>query len=359
MTRLCAHEPTRMSGRVPTVGFGICTPSQSERVLSMEQKMPEIRTSRRGFHLFLASLLIATASMATAADQTQPEKKTVRLLTIGNSFSRNATRYLPQLTEAGGHQLIHHPIVVGGASMQLHADKAAQHAADPDSLDGKYNDKTSLVQRLKQEPWDVVTIQQASRLSPHVESYRPYASQLKEIIQANAPQAQLFIHETWAYRDDDPWFTKPAKGSGNPLTRDEMHRKLQAAYRTIAAELGAGLIPVGDAFQLVAEDSKWGYRPDQMFHFKEAIPPALPDQKNSLHVGWQWKKENDKAVLKIDAHHANVAGEFLGSCVFYEVLFGCDVSKNPFSPQGLDPEFAAFLKQTAHRAVSDLKTASK
>ena len=51
------------------------------------------------------------------------EPKTVRILTIGNSFSANATKYLQDLTKAGGHTLIHNSLVIGGSSFQVHADK--------------------------------------------------------------------------------------------------------------------------------------------------------------------------------------------------------------------------------------------
>ena len=66
------------------------------------------------------------------------EAKTVRLLTIGNSFSANATKYLGDLVKAGGHTSIHRPIVVGGTSMDLHATKAQAHERDPADKAGLY-----------------------------------------------------------------------------------------------------------------------------------------------------------------------------------------------------------------------------
>jgi hypothetical protein len=37
---------------------------------------------------------------------------------------RNATNHLDDLALAGGHTLIHTPLVIGGSSFQVHADKA-------------------------------------------------------------------------------------------------------------------------------------------------------------------------------------------------------------------------------------------
>ena len=110
----------------------------------------------------------ADVAPATAA-------KTVRLLTVGNSFSQNATRYLPNLATAGGHTLIHRPIVVGGASLQLHAEKAQKHDQDAQDKAGLYANGRSLQQELAAEPWDFVTIQQASLKSHDLGTYRPYA----------------------------------------------------------------------------------------------------------------------------------------------------------------------------------------
>ncbi len=50
----------------------------------------------------------------------------------------------------------------------------------------------------------------------------------------------------------------------------------------------------------------------------------------------------------LDAHHANVSGEFLGGCVWFETLFARDVRENTFVPAGMAPADAAFLKDAAH-----------
>lgn len=297
--------------------------------------------------VFLTTL--AWLSVAVAG-----ETQTVRLLTIGNSFSRNATHFLPDLAKAGGQKLIHRPIVVGGASMQLHAEKFQKFELDATDKAGCYTNGRSLKQELMADRWDFVTIQQASIKSHDIETYRPFAGQLRDYVKKHAPQAKLLVHQTWAYRCDDPRFTKPSGKPGEPPTREAMYRMLTSAYRTIAAELGARIIPVGDAFDLADRDAKWGYRPDSKFDFKGVRPPALPNQAHSLHVGWQWKKgKDDKQTLGMDGHHANTAGEYLGACVWYEVLFGDTVVSNAFVPKGIDPAYARFLRETAHKAVAN------
>lgn len=281
------------------------------------------------------------------------EGRTVKLLTIGNSFSRNATNHLDDLAKAGGHTLIHRPIVVGGASLELHATKAQKHEAAPDDKAGLYSNGRSLEDELLAEKWDYVTIQQASIKSHDPATYRPFADWLAAFIRKNAPTATLLFHQTWAYRGDDPRFTRPSDKPGEPKTQEEMYRGLTNAYRSLAKELGAGVLPVGDAFFLADTDPKWGFQADATFDPKIAKAPSLPDQTHSLHVGWRWAKPADggEAELSMDGHHANLAGEYLGACVWYEILFGTSAVGNPYIPKGIEAEYARFLQETAHRAV--------
>lgn len=296
---------------------------------------------------FLIALVVC-ASSALAG-----EAKTVRLLTIGNSFSRNATNHLDDLALAGGHTLIHRPLVIGGASFQVHADKAKKHEADPKDKAGIYTGGLGLKESLAADKWDYVTIQQASIKSHDFATYQPHAGWLRDYITQHAPQAKLLVHQTWAYRKDDPRFTKPSGKAGEPVTQEEMYRGLTSAYDKIAAELGGKVIPVGDAMYAADTDAKWGYQTDTAFDPKTAKQPALPKQTHSLHVGWRWAKpKGGKTIsLGMDGHHANLAGEYLGACVWYEVLFGESAVGSTYVPKGMDADYARFLQETAHKAV--------
>ncbi|MCW0218481.1 MAG: DUF4886 domain-containing protein [Prosthecobacter sp.] len=307
--------------------------------------------------VFFATLtaLLCVHSITFAA-----EAKTVRLLTIGNSFSRNATNHLGAIAKAGGNTLIHDSIVVGGASLELHSEKALANAKDPKDKAGLYTNGRSLVQELESDHWDFVTIQQASVKSHDLSTYQPHAGRLATLIHEHAPSAKLLVHQTWPYRIDDPRFTKPSDKEGEPKTQAEMYAMLSAAYAAITKELGARRIPVGDAFFMANSDPKWGYQTDTTFDFKAAKSPALPNQKHSLNVGWVWKKDKKgKLALSMDGHHANLAGEYLGACVWYEVLYGESPVGNSYLPKDMDATDARYLQETAHRAVMKAAPKSK
>ena len=294
----------------------------------------------------LLALLLALPAVAA------PAPKTVRLLTIGNSFSGNATRYLPDLVKAAGHVLVLQPMSVGGASMEVHWTKIQANEKDPADPAGLYGTR-SLSRTLQSGDWDVVTIQQASIKSHDLATYRPFAGQLQAYVKTHAPKAELLLHQTWAYRRDDPRFG-PQKPE--PSSREAMYDGLRHAYATIAKELGLRQIPVGDAFHLADSDPAWGFKADAGFDPKKAVAPALPDQTHSLHVGWRWSTSKEgKQTLAMDGHHANLAGEYLGACVFFEVLYKESVVGNSFLPKGLSPEDAKYLQGIAHRAVEAAK----
>ena len=301
----------------------------------------------------LSLLFVLGARLCFAEAPAQP--KTIRLLTVGNSFSHNATHYLGDLAKAAGDTLILREDNVGGASLELHWSKAQAFEKDPADKLGHYTAGKSLKDALTGERWDFITIQQASIKSHDLATYRPFAKQLCDYIKRYAPDATLLLHETWEYRADDSRFSQQTPKPSEPKTQDEMYAGLASAYATIAKELGVRCLPVGDAFHLANRDSHWGFHPiAKPFDSKRAQPGELPDQTHSLNVGWNWKNQTDGTMkLSMDGHHANMAGEYLGACVWYEVLFGKSAEGNTFVPAGLDAEYARFLRATAHRAVKE------
>ncbi|WP_425619418.1 DUF4886 domain-containing protein [Anatilimnocola sp. NA78] len=300
-------------------------------------------------------LLLLLGLPALAAEPLKMDGKTVRLMTIGNSFSQDATFYLDDLAKADGNELSLKTANIGGSSMQQHWEKAQLHEKDPENKAGVYTAGRGLKEILSDGPHDFVTIQQRSLSSHDLETYRPYASHLQGYVKKYAPNAELILHETWAYRVDDPRFAVKAPKAGEPKSQQEMYELLAKSYRTIAKELGVQLIPVGDAFYAADTDAKWGYKVDAAFDVKQAKHPLLPDQSHSLHVGRKWST-TDKAEPKLgmDGHHASVAGRYLGACVWYEKLFQTSCVGNKFTA-GLDGDYARFLQETAHRVVESAK----
>ncbi len=294
----------------------------------------------RSLPLWLLFVLVLSSGVA--------HTRTLKLFLIGNSFSRNATQYLPQLAKEGGHELVIGRAELGGCTLERHWRHIAAAEANPADPDGSPYGKKSLKTLLGENTWDIVTIQQASVYSGEPASYEPYAKNLTDYVKKLQPQAEVVFHQTWAYRSDANYFTR-INGDIRAKNQQEMWKKSRAAYHANAKKLGLRIIPNGDAFYTVSADSQWGYKKDTNFDFKNPIAPALPDQTNSLHVGYRWNKEKTK--LTFDANHANAAGCYLGALVWYGFLFGESPEKLTFVPPGISPEFAAHLRKVAWQTV--------
>jgi hypothetical protein len=303
-------------------------------------------------HLMKRTLCLALVTLLVQTAYAQSSSDTLRLFLIGNSFSQNATRYLPQMATEGGHPLVIQRAELGGCSLQRHWDHAAAYEADSLAPKGKPYKGKSLKELLSEGKWDIVTLQQYSMLSADPTTYEPYASKLHAYIKALQPQAKIVFHQTWAYRSDADGFGQTAPKTFAASER-EMWEKSRAAYHTIAKKLNVPVIPVGDAFWKNSTDPRWGYQPDPKFDARAPQYPALPNQTHSLHVGYRWT--NDKK-LGFDSHHANEAGCYLGGLVWYGFLFGESPQKVSFAPKEVPSDFAAHLKQVANTTLKKTRT---
>lgn len=282
------------------------------------------------------------------------ESKTVKVLAVGNSFSNNALKYFSDIVAASGNKTVAKNAMIGGCDFERHMRHADAFEKNPDDPEGRpYPGKKSLKELLTLEKWDFVTIQQASPKSFKPETFHPHADRLVAYIKRYAPQAEIVIHQTWAYRDDHPYW-----GLTN-FNHDVMYKGVRAAYDGLAKETGFRLIPCGDAMEAARFDPAWGkFVPDPDFNPKTAVYPALPkNEKRSLHGGYSWKKDAKSGEFKLgwDKFHANPTGEYLLGCVWYEFFFGESVVGNTFVPKGVPSADTAILQRVAHGVVTEKK----
>jgi|GEM_PF-368630 len=282
----------------------------------------------------------------------QAAEDSIRLLAIGNSFAENALTYFSDIAEAAGKQVQIGKACLGGCDLERHMRHVDAYEADPSDPEGSpYADgEKSLRQLLEQEPWDYVTIQQVSHKSFRPASYHPHVDRLIAYVHKYAPQAEIVIHQTWAYRDDHGFFGEP------DLNTDSMYQRLCAAYDALSEATGFRQIPSGDAMEAARQDPNWGpFVPDPDFDPATAVYPELPQNDlHALHNGWYgWKKDEKTGTyfLSRDCIHANREGKYLLGCVWFEFFFGPSVVGNSFLPSGMSREDASILQRIAHRVA--------
>ena len=271
----------------------------------------------------LILLLNVVFLFALSAADTASSPKTIKVLGIGNSFTINALTFIEAIDAADPDiDIIAGRATIGGCSMEKHVRLFKEHEQDAtkglhynlnvkDEAGNTKRKKVSLKAMLQSDTWDVVTIQQLSRLSTIPASYQPYAKELYDYIKQHAPQAKIVLHQTWAYRVDGDFDKVWPDRKG--YDQAAMYRDSSLAYDLAAQQLNVELIPVGAAFQLARER-----RPFVPVAFDEKAlqKPQLPTQEHSLCVGYAWRKN----ALRNDSHHANVHGCLLAGLVWYNYL---------------------------------------
>lgn len=177
----------------------------------------------------------------------------MNILTIGNSFSDDATRYLHQIARKDGVDLQVTNVSIGGCPFSVHYKTAYM---DNNMHNIVYNGfytgfKTNIQLALASRDWDYVSLQQVSHKSPKYETFQPYLNELADMIREIAPEAKILIHQTWAYAQDSK---RLADELGYEKHQD-MFKDVEASYKKAAEEIGAyKIIPCGEVFQKMLEN---------------------------------------------------------------------------------------------------------
>lgn len=176
----------------------------------------------------------------------------MKILSIGNSFSQDAHRYLSRLAKAEGVEIETTNLYIGGCTLERHhANMQSGEAAYTLDLDGESTvNKSSLAEALAVGDWDVITLQQASHKSGLIDSYFPYLRELAAYVREACPRARLLLHETWAYEEG----SERLRELGIFPTAKDMYKAASAAYAKAAEEIAAdGIIPSGTAMMAATE----------------------------------------------------------------------------------------------------------
>ena len=181
---------------------------------------------------------------------------TLRILAVGNSFSDDGTEYLPGLLESAGiRNVIVARLYIGGCSLERHCDEYSKCLSDYIYYKSTHNRwetvsrNATLLDGLKDEPWDIITIQETSGHSGTYETYKEWIPQLVSIIRKEAlnPHATIAWHETWAYAANSD------HGMFKLYDRDQMtmYNAIVDCVKRASEEFSIPVvIPSGDAVQI-------------------------------------------------------------------------------------------------------------
>ena len=303
--------------------------------------------------VMLFGLLAAAAAVPLCA-------KELKVLMIGNSFSICVGRNLPQIVKASKeHQLELTSCYIGGCTLDKHSANLAKAEKDPSfkpygiTVWNSKNPNKSQARKgnvnelLKQNQYDIVTIQQASRKSWQYDTYQPAADELIAYIRKHQPKAEIVIQQTWAYRTDAPGLKKWN------IDQDKMYAGISQAYAKLAAQYHFRVIPMGDAVQLFRKYTPVKYQPStEKFEY-----PKLPSSAGDVVGASLWKKADGKNIMHTDYIHLNRDGQYMQACLWYAVLYGEPIDKIAYTPKGMSKEKAALLRKCAKEALENYQQA--
>lgn len=169
----------------------------------------------------------------------------MKILSIGNSFSVDATRYFYSLAKENGIELKNVNLYSEGCNLESHCNIAInERAEEVFQFNGEETKMlVSLKQVLKSEEWDYITFQQASFWSPDYSTYQPYLNKLISYVKEYLPNAKIVLHQTWAYKEGSVKLVDRTKYK----THIEMFSDVKKAYNQAVEEIKPfGLIPCGE-----------------------------------------------------------------------------------------------------------------
>ncbi len=246
--------------------------------------------------------------------------RSIKIFTIGNSFSEDAMQYLyPMLKEGGYEDITLGRLYIGSGTLQMHCDNANSGSTAYEywkNTDGTWikNASQSLSYGLKDEEWDIIVMQQGSGSSGMPNTYSPYLDNLITYVNNNKtnPDAQFAWHMTWAYQQDTDHYEFPNYGSNQMTMYEAIVGAVDSQIKT--RDFGF-IIPAGTAIQ----NARTSYLGDH---------------------------------LTRDGYHLNYnTGRYIAALTWAKELCGIDAEDITYSPNSEVDKNIAVAKESAKNAA--------
>jgi len=257
-------------------------------------------------HALCALTLASSALPASTPEET--EGGSLEVLMLGNSLIGffDIAEQLNNLASAAGMSATFVRFGIQSNTLGAPQQTDQPHDINPGSL--------SLIESMS---WDYVILQEQSCIPTLPGAKEAYmwtgAASLDASIQANDPSTETLLFQTWGYEGGGVccW---DVECSPDFPSFDAMQDSLTAGYADIACRLGAGVVPVGEAWRSA---------------LASGVPTPLYDP---------------------DGSHPSFAGTYLSACTVFAVVTGQSPIGNPYKG-ALTLSQAAFFQQVAHDTV--------
>lgn len=242
--------------------------------------------------------------------------KSLKILSIGNSFSVDSQEYLYDIaTDLGYNEVVLGNLYIGGCALNTHLSNAQNDtAAYTYYYNGNgtwtYHPDYKMSTALKSQDWDYITIQQASSYSGLPDSYSSL-DPLMDIVKTMSGDAKFAWNMTWTYQKDYQW------GFGVYETQENMYQQLTSAVKNKIATRDDfyAIIPNGTAIQ----NARTSYLGDTL--------------------------TRDGSHLSLDA------GRYIAALNFFYTLTGDSIDDISYVPEGVNKNMKKVCIESVKNAV--------
>ena len=246
------------------------------------------------------------------------EDKTLKILTIGNSFSDDTMQYVYQIAKSAGVEKISlGNLYIGGCSLDTHASNAR---ADKGAYEYRTNTSGSwstvkeykMSTAIKSQNWDFISLQQASGVSG-IESSYAELSYLIGYVKGLCPDAKIVWNMTWAYQQDSTHSSFPKYNSNQTTMYNAIVNAVAKKIR-VRDDIFA-VSPTGTAIQ----NARTSYVGDKL-------------TRDGYHLSYDF-------------------GRYIAGLTFFSQLTGISAENVTFAPDGVDDSLQKVAIEAASNAV--------
>lgn len=228
-------------------------------------------------------------------------RKSLKILSIGNSFSVDSQEYLYNIaTDLGYTEVVLGNLYIGGCPLEKHLECAQNDLAEytyyyNDSGTWEYYPGYKMSTALKSQDWDYITVQQASASVGLANTYDDL-DPLLDIVKTMSGDAKFAWNMTWAFQKDYQW------GFGVYETQENMYQQITSAVKSKIATRDDfyAIIPNGTAIQ----NARTSYLGDTL--------------------------TRDGSHLSLDA------GRYIAALNFFHTLTGESIDSIQYAPEGVN-----------------------
>ena len=283
-------------------------------------------------------------------------RNSVKVLTIGNSFTDSLAEFFPKAAESAGCDLTFQRANFGGCELERHWSYIS--AEEQSEICRIYNGGgMKLRDTLAKTDWDFVTIQQASHASWNWSTYLPFAQDIHDYVKKYAPNAEVLIQQTWAYH---PYDSRIRPNGAWGFDQTGMYERLTLCYTKLAEMLDLRIIPSGYAVQKLRKLRPFRFMDYDPAQLSELSWPDLPPMADEPVGKAAWHKKDDGSMkIWMDLIHLNERGRYLQTCVWFAFLFERSAEEIRFVPDMIANDDAAVMRKLADEAVKEFVQVKK